>query len=126
MWQANKIKRIVDSSLAAECLSLLVGLNEAIYVRELIEEIYVLSPRTIPVHGIVDNKGVVDAIHSTAPVVGRKLRRDIGAIKQLLNQREVTGISWCAGKDQLADCMSKRGAAAWTLMEVFQNGIRKK
>ena len=85
-----------------------------------------LASENIPVHGIVDNKGVVDAIHSTAPVVGRKLRRDIGAIKQLLNQREVTGISWCAGKEQLADCMSKRGAAAWTLMEVFQNGIRKK
>ena len=27
MWQANKIKRIVGSSLAAECLSLLDGLN---------------------------------------------------------------------------------------------------
>ena len=124
MWQANKIKRIVDSSLAAEALSLLKGLEEAIYIREMIEELYKLKEKTIPVYGIVDNLGTVDAVHSTAPVEDRRLRRDIAAIKQMLNQKQVKGISWCPGKYQLADCMTKRGAATWELMEVFQTGKR--
>ena len=34
LWSANKIKRIVDSNLEAECLSLLSWLKEAIYIRE--------------------------------------------------------------------------------------------
>merc|ERR1711888_208196 len=51
-WQCNKMKRVVDSTLSAECLSLKDGLNEAIYVRQVIEELYGLKAATIPVHGV--------------------------------------------------------------------------
>ena len=97
MWQANKIRRVVDSSLAAEALSLLAGLEEAIYLREIVEEIFKLKDKTVPVYAIVDNRGLVDAVHSTAPVTDRRLRRDIGAIKQMLNQKEVHGIGGAQG-----------------------------
>ena len=77
LWSANKIKRIVDSTLEAECLSLLSGLKEAIYLREVIEEIFKLKDKAVPVRAIVDNKSTVDAVHSTAPVEDKKLRRDV-------------------------------------------------
>ena len=125
VWHANKITRIVDSTLAAECVSLKEGLDEGVQIRQMIEEIYGLKDKTVPVKGIVDNKGTVDAIHSTSSVKDRKLRRDVGAIKQMLSEGEVSGVSWCPGKDQLADCMTKRGASAWDLLEVFQTGKRK-
>ena len=124
-WHANKIARIVDSTLAAECVSLKEGLDEGIQIRQMIEEIYGLKDKTVAVKGIVDNKGTVDAIHSTSSVKDRKLRRDVGAIKQMMSEGEVAGVTWCPGKDQLADCMTKKGASAWDLMEVFQTGKRK-
>ena len=34
------------------------------------------------------------------------LRRDIGIIKQMLNEGDVTLLAWCQGKDQLADVMT--------------------
>ena len=85
---------------------------------------YGLKALTIPVHGIVDNKGTVDAVHSTTNVSDKKLRRDVAGIKQMMREGEVNKVTWCPGKKQLADCMTKRGAASWDLMEVFQTGKR--
>ena len=125
VWNANKIKRIVGSTLEAECLSLVDGTKEAVYLREVIEEIFDMKDKTIPVEALVDNKGTRDAIHSTAPVSDRRLRRDVGIIKQMLNKKEVTTVSWCSGKDQLADGMTKRTASCYELKEVFQTRRRK-
>ena len=38
-WQANKIKRVVRSSMAAEALSLVEGIEDAIYLKHLLGEI---------------------------------------------------------------------------------------
>ena len=124
VWQANKIKRIVNSTLEAECLALVEGLKEAIYVREVVEELFGLKEKTIPVKAVIDNKSTVDAVHSTASVEDKKLRRDVGIIKQLMNNGEVASVSWCPGKDQLADCMTKRTASSFNLLSVFQRGKR--
>ena len=82
-----------------------------------------MRENSIEVHGIVDNCGTVDAVHSTTSVKAKKLR-DVAGIKELMNEGEVTWVTWCAGKEQLADCMTKRGAAAWGLMQVFRKWVR--
>lgn len=46
-WQANKIKRFVRSSLAAETLSLEEGVEDAVFLRILIEEILGIPQNTI-------------------------------------------------------------------------------
>ena len=61
-WQANKIKRVVRSTLAAETLGLQEGFEATFYLHNLIKEITgVLVPITADVD---NNKSVVDAIHS--------------------------------------------------------------
>ena len=90
----------------------------------MIEEIFGLKEKTIPVNALVDNKSTVDAIHSTTAVDSRKLRRDVGKIKQLLNEKEVRSVQWCPGHSQLADCMTKRTASALQLLKVLQTGKR--
>ena len=102
------------------------GLNDAIYFRQVIEEILGLKEKSIPIHALVDNKGTVEAVHSTTSVTDKKLRRDIATVKQLMNDGEVASITWCSGRDQIADCMMKKGAAPWNLMEVFKTGRRGK
>ena len=124
-WRSGKIRRIVDSTLECECLALVDGLKQAVYVREIIEEIFNLDAKSVPVRAIVDNKSTVQAVHSTAPVEDKKLRRDISIIKQMLTEREISSVSWCPGKDQLADCMTKRTAPTYNLLSVFQSGRRE-
>ena len=59
----------MDSTLAAECLSLKEGLHEAVYVRQVIEEIFGMKDKSMEVHCVVDNRGTVDAVHSTTSVL---------------------------------------------------------
>ena len=123
-WASNKLRRVVDNTLAAECLSLVEGMKEATYIREVIEETHNLKEKTVPVHAIVDNRSTVDAVHSTTQVTDKKLRRDVGNLKQQLRTGELSSVTWCPGKDQLADCLTKRGAPAWELLRVLQTGRR--
>ena len=123
-WASNKLRRVVDNTLAAECLSLVEGMKEATYIREVIEETHNLKEKTVPVHAIVDNRSTVDAVHSTTQVTDKKLRRDMGNLKQQLRTGELSSVTWCPGKDQLADCLTKRGAPAWELLRVLQTGRR--
>ena len=55
-WSANKLRRIVDNTLAAEALSLVDGIKEGSYIRELIEEVFGLQECSVPLVAIVDNK----------------------------------------------------------------------
>ena len=78
----------------------------------------------IPVRAIIDNKSTVDAVHSTAAFSDKKHRRDIGIIKQMLNEGDETSLAWCQWKDQLVDLMTKRTASPFNFLSVFQKGRR--
>ncbi len=121
-WHANKIKRVVRSTIAAETLSLQEGLETAIYLRRLIEEVLSLEEGSIPIAAYIDNKSVVEAVHSTKMVDDKRLRLDIAAVQQSLQRREVTSIQWCPGELQLANCMTKKGASGRQIMTLVQSG----
>ena len=54
-----------------------------------------------------DNKSLHDAIHSEKYVSEKRLRIDIGALKELIVQHKSTRILWTKSKNQLADCLTK-------------------
>ena len=122
-WQANKIKRVVRSTLAAEALSLLEGLEDGIYCRKLLEELLHLKPGTIPISAIVDNRSVVEAVYSTKMIDDKRLRLDISAIKELVESKENTCLKWYPGSMQIANCMTKKGASGLELLTILQNGV---
>ena len=119
-WNGNKIKRVVRSTIAAETLSLQEGIEDAIYLRDIIRQLTKASE--LPIIAIVDNKSVVEAVHSTKMVDDKRLRIDIGAVKQSLEKREIQAVKWCPGNFQLANCMTKRGASGLQLLSVLHSG----
>lgn len=121
-WQANKIKRVVRSTIAAEALSLLEGLEASYYYRKMIENMLGLAHKTIDISAYTDNKSVVEAVYSTKMVDDKRLRVDIAAIRELLQRNEISDIRWCPGSAQLADCMTKQGSPGYYLLEVLQCG----
>ena len=118
-WQANKIKRVVRSTLAAETLSLNEGLEASIHLNGILQE---LIGVTVEVHAVIDNRSVVDAVRSTTTVDDKRLRRDISAVKQMLECGEVKSVTWVPGNRQLADVLTKRGVNGYKLLEVIQTG----
>lgn len=102
-WHTNKIKRVVRSTIAAETLSLQEGLGCGYNNRQMLEDIMKLQRNTIPIIAYVDNKIVIDAVHSTKLVDDKR----IVAINESLSINEIKDILWCPGKYHLADCMTK-------------------
>lgn len=118
-WQANKIRRVVRSTLAAETLSLCEGLEASIHLNSMIKE---LTDSSLNIHAIIDNRSVVDAVRSTTTVDDKRLRRDISAIKQMLELGEVKTVTWMPGDQQLADVLTKRGANGNKLLHTLHTG----
>ena len=121
-WQAGKIKRVVKSSLAAEALSLQEGVDTALYTRHVLCEIMGVSPKTLPLIAYVDNKGLVEAVHSTRLVDDKRLRITIGAMKELLDSGEVSSVIWIPDNVQIINCMTKKGASGYQLRSVVESG----
>ena len=121
-WHAGKIKRVVRSTIAAETLSLQEGLECSFYYRKMIENILGIPDKTIPIIAYVDNKSVIEAVYSTKLVDDKRLRVDIAAISECLARNEICEIKWCPGKVHLADCLTKRGAAGYNLLQVLKEG----
>ncbi|MCP3667912.1 MAG: hypothetical protein GY696_36395, partial [Gammaproteobacteria bacterium] len=87
-WRANKINRVVTSTLAAEALSLTKGLDAAIAFKWTLQQL-LGEEGDIPVRSIIDNKDTYDSVHSTTDVQERKLRREIGVIKEMILAKEL-------------------------------------
>ena len=120
-WSAKKIKRVVRSTLAAEMLALQEGIEDGCYLRQMLAEVLNLEIR-IPLIVYCDCRSVIDAVYSTKLVDDRKLRIDIGAVREALKRGEVTSVQWCPGTDQLANCMTKKGADGRHLLSIIQTG----
>ena len=121
-WQSNKIRRVVRSTLAAEALSLCEGLEASLHLRDMIEDVLNFDSKSIDIHALVDNQSTVDAVKSTTVVDDKRLRREIGAIKQMLERGEVKTVQWIPGSEQLADVLTKRGVNGLELLNVIQQG----
>ena len=121
-WTANKVKRVVKSTIAAETLALANGLDNAIFTRRLVAEMLGIEEKQIPVEAVVDNKSCIDAIYSTSLVEDKRLRREISSIQELLQTCEIKSVKWVPGKKQLCDVLTKTGANSLKLLQVIQHG----
>ena len=121
-WHANKIKQVVRSTMAAETLSLQEGLESSFYCRKMLENIIGIPHKTISIIVYVDNQSVIEAVHSTKLVFDKRLRVDIAAVSESLTRTEGSEIKWCPSNIHLADCMTKRGAAGYNLLNILKDG----
>ena len=117
-WKANKIKRICRSTLAAEAMSLVEGLEECLYLKEVMKELGFV----LPIVAFVDNKSLQDSIYSSKLVDDKRLRIDIASLQQLCALNKVEEVKWCPGEKQLANALTKRGASAHQLLNVLRLG----
>ena len=120
-WQAGKIKRVVRSTIAAEALSLVEGIEDAIYLKHRFCEL-VVRRSDIAIDVFVDNRDIVDAIYSTKSVDDKRLRIDVASLKEYITTGEVNSVRWCPGSMQLADRMTKKGARVDDLMNILRTG----
>ena len=118
-WESGKIQRVVNSTIAAEMLACKKGLEDSFFLKTILEE---LLKKKIDIHAWVDHKGAVQSINSTNSMIDKRLRIDTATIRQMIDTKEVTSVAHCPGKDQLADCLTKRGADGTMLLQIVNSG----
>ena len=120
MWQSRKVRRVAKSTLAAEALALLDGCEAAIFLREIIVEMLgSVEHQCLPIDCFVDNKSLVDTIHSTNLVSDKYLRINIAAIFEMLEKGDIESVSWIDSQQQLADCLTKEGKHGLPLLRAI-------
>ena len=125
-WKSKKINRVVHSTIAAECLSLVDCMGDACYIRNLIEEILYKDARAkrIPIKIFVDSAQLKKAIYSSHLVTEKLLRINIAEIKQMiLNDKTKISVHWIKTANMLSDCLTKTGASSEKLCKVLESGF---
>ena len=87
------------------------------YIVKIIESI-ILKPG-LKVNCYVDNKSLVNALSSTKRVEDRRLQIDLAVLEDVLAKKEISSVSWIASRQQLADCLTKRGVSTECLRAVI-------
>ena len=68
-----------------------------------------------------DNRDLFDAAHSTKAVEEKRLRVEIGSIRESIRNKEIH-LQWVHNKQQVADSLTKQGANVNTLVNVLNEG----
>ena len=115
-WQSKRIRRSAKSTLAAETIALVEAIDTAIYLKELISEILYSKSLNIPINCFTDNLSLFQSANSTTSVSDRRLRIELAVIREAVAKKEVT-LTWVQSKDQLADCLTKKGCDSKKLLD---------
>jgi hypothetical protein len=115
-WQSKRLSRTPRSTLAAETISMVDGMESGFLAGKLLSEILYNSKRNVPVEGITDNYSLFEAAHSTTPVKERRLRIELSILREVIMKKEFQ-LKWVKTGNQLADCLTKKGSDPRKLVE---------
>ena len=80
---------MVRSTLAAETLSLVDGLENSIYHQVLFSELTGKKPEKYQLKAIIDNKSCLEALRSSSQIEDKRLRIEIGEVKEMIKAKIV-------------------------------------
>ena len=124
-WKSKKVQRVVHSTIAAECLSLIDCNGDAHYIRNILEEVLFRDCRKqkIPIKIFTDSIQLRKSLYSTHLVTEKLLRVTIAEMKQVINNPlERTSIHWVKSSSMISDCLTKKGASTINLCQMLENG----
>ena len=117
-------KRVVRSALAAETLSMCDGCDMALYLSELLLAAFKtrgIEKSTPQIVCVTDSQSLYEAVGSTNLVSDKRLRVEISALRQMVNNSQVA-FQWVEGSFQISDPLTKRGASTKLLRTVLESG----
>ena len=123
-WKSWKVKRVVTSTYDAETISLELGLEEAIVVKDQLVKMTGFDKNLINIEAFVDCKDTYEAIISNKkfPKGSRLASLEVAKIKEMLEMKQIQRISWVDTSHQMADVLTKRGVGVETLVNTINSG----
>ena len=121
-WSSTMIRRIVRSTLAAECLALQDAADTGILISSLFSELLNSESQPMNITCKTDSKGLYKALYSIKCVQDKHLRVDMARLRQMIERQELTQVVWVESSNQLADPLTKRTASSRSLVDVLHRG----
>ena len=113
MWQLKWICLDVKSMMAAETLALVNAAEASFWLSKLFIEICNTAEKLVvlPLYCYIDSKQLHEALHSICPVLDKRVRVEIGILREMLEKKEINSVKWISSEEQLANCHTRRGAS---------------
>ena len=108
-WQSKRLRRVPKSTLAAETIAMVEGVECGYLASKLISEIVYNNTKSIPVEVVTDNMSLYEAAHSTTSIQDRRLRVELAILRECISKDEIH-MKWVRSELQLADCFTKKGS----------------
>ena len=123
-WKSCKVKRVVTSTYDAETISLELGLEEAIVIKDQLIKLTGFDEDLIRVEAYVDCRDTYEAIISNKkfPKGSRLASIEVAKVKEMLEEKRVHQVNWVDTAHQMADVLTKRGVGSETLVKTINEG----
>ena len=122
-WASGKLNRIVTSTYEAEAIALTSAIEEVIQLKKELMNLVGCPPEMIEIQVFCDCHDVIASIFSTKDACKSvRVRSDVGRMKQILEKKEITSLSWIPSEQQLADALTKATASRIPLTHTLQRG----
>ena len=142
-WASRRIRRAIRSTFGAETLSLVDGIDSALVIRYLYNEItgrHTLDSQarplpidlvlredvafpSVPLQAITDCRSIFDHVSSSKQAVTEKrLMVDLSNLKDDLHKGVIRDLCWCITGHQLADALTK-DMSGRSLIRSIQSGV---
>ena len=119
-WKSKKLKRVVTSSTAAETYAANDTLDEMVYVKSVLVELFKERAVDVPLELVTDSKNLHKSVLGSTLVENPRLRTEVAKLKESLKNRELSKFDRVEGQRMLADVLTKKGAAGFKLMHLLR------
>ena len=80
-----------------------------------------LTPESVPISVLSDNKSLVDAVHKTTSVQNKSLQIYINMLREMIEKGVIREFRWVNTESQIANSLTKRGASTDNLKRLLMN-----
>ena len=119
-WQLKQLKSVAGSSLTADAIALLDGVETSLYIKELFKELCKID---LSVEVYTENQSLVHALKSSKDVNEKCLRINITALKEYISTNAINNSKWIKLSDQLADILTKQSTNLLPLINALNDGF---
>ena len=122
-WRANKIKRVVKSTHEAEALAVADAVEEAYVIKKQMIEMMGIPDKLVKIEVFSDSQDAVAAFNSSKPYQkGGRIQIDVARVRGMIEEGLIENVNFIGTAMQLADSLTKKGAAKAALIETVQRG----
>ena len=109
-WESKRLRRTPKSTLAAETIAMVEGVESAFLINNLLEEIlYNGYAKPQPIQVVTDNFSLFETVKATTACTDKRLRIEMAILRESLARNEFM-LKWVTTSNQLADCLTKKSS----------------